>query len=325
MPTPDVPVMRKYVLMVIGASLSAVLFFAAAKIVQAAAANPPSSVVAVRSPIRAVDLNSLRADVNSKRSSCGLSPITWTDDPISAGTPIKRIHIAEIRIALADAYMSRALPIPGVTDAFLTTDTPIKAVHFQELSAATSSLSCLMIVNAACGPASANSYPNAAAVNTAGLCTSGNAAPSAVSGAGPWSWICNGSGGGSNASCSATQGAPSSCGWTRIASNDDRGVPNLANAFLRAISAGVPEAGACSASCNTYPWLSIVNPPESPADGIMLAEHFGGAIPPVPPMGSVLASPDCTTATNGQVLAGLRNNFCTCMVFVTSTWRCNCP
>jgi parallel beta-helix repeat protein len=52
-------------------------------------------------------------------------------------------------------------------------------------------------VNGACG--TANGYYSAAAPTGTGLCSSG--AASSVSGSGPWSWYCNGSGGGTTASC----------------------------------------------------------------------------------------------------------------------------
>jgi hypothetical protein len=53
-------------------------------------------------------------------------------------------------------------------------------------------------INGACG--SANGVPVSSAPSQ-NLCSAGTA--SAVTGAGPWNWSCNGSGGGTNASCSA--------------------------------------------------------------------------------------------------------------------------
>ncbi len=52
-----------------------------------------------------------------------------------------------------------------------------------------------------CGPANNGTFGDANAVNTAGLCGSGTASPSSVTGSGPWSWACNGSGSGSSAHC----------------------------------------------------------------------------------------------------------------------------
>jgi hypothetical protein len=56
--------------------------------------------------------------------------------------------------------------------------------------------------NGVCGPANGNSYANAAAVNAAGLCSSGTASPAVVTDPGPWNWHCNGNGG-SSVGCSA--------------------------------------------------------------------------------------------------------------------------
>lgn len=54
------------------------------------------------------------------------------------------------------------------------------------------------IINGVCGPADGQTYTSAP---TTDLCTAGT--PSAVSGTGPWTWTCDGSNGGTNASCSA--------------------------------------------------------------------------------------------------------------------------
>ncbi|HAT68279.1 MAG TPA: hypothetical protein DCS20_01525, partial [Candidatus Yonathbacteria bacterium] len=64
------------------------------------------------------------------------------------------------------------------------------------------SVTIIAIVNGACGPANtATSGVTFTSAPTIGLCSGGSS--TAVSGTGPWSWSCLGSGGGSNASCSA--------------------------------------------------------------------------------------------------------------------------
>lgn len=55
------------------------------------------------------------------------------------------------------------------------------------------------VIPGSCGPSSGLALSSAPVI---GLCSAGTA--SAVSGTGPWSWTCAGSGGGSTASCSAT-------------------------------------------------------------------------------------------------------------------------
>jgi hypothetical protein len=54
------------------------------------------------------------------------------------------------------------------------------------------------VINGACGPA--NGVPTNGAPSS-GLCSAGNATP--VTGSGPWAWTCQGSGGGTTASCNA--------------------------------------------------------------------------------------------------------------------------
>ena len=58
-------------------------------------------------------------------------------------------------------------------------------------------------VNGACGSSNGGSLASAP---TASLCSVGTA--STVSGSGPWSWSCAGSGGGTTAACSATKAVP---------------------------------------------------------------------------------------------------------------------
>ena len=87
--------------------------------------------------------------------------------------------------------------------------------------------------NGVCGPGGGWSYPNATEVNDAGLCASGVASPTSVSGSGPWSWSCNGTGGGSDTTCNATVGTNNPvCG-----SANNGSYPN---------AAAVNAAGLCS-------------------------------------------------------------------------------
>lgn len=67
---------------------------------------------------------------------------------------------------------------------------------------------CDLIVNGSCGTADGASTLSAPSTN---LCAQGTA--SAVSGSGPWTWNCTGSGGGSNASCSSNRSCSGSSSW----------------------------------------------------------------------------------------------------------------
>jgi len=52
-----------------------------------------------------VHLTELRNRIDAQRQRCGLSLFSWTDSPVtSAVTPIKAVHINEMRTALNDAY-----------------------------------------------------------------------------------------------------------------------------------------------------------------------------------------------------------------------------
>jgi len=89
------------------------------------------------------------------------------------------------------------------------------------------------VVNGSCGSANGTTVASAPA---SGLCNSGTA--SGVSGSGPWSWTCAGSGGGSTASCSASlYVAPPAPDFTLTAS----------------------PTSVVSGNASTITWLSVIN------------------------------------------------------------------
>jgi hypothetical protein len=85
--------------------------------------------------IKAVHVVELRQRIDQIRSRYGLSTFGWTD---AALTGIARaIHIAEMRTALAEAYVLAARPLPTYMEPQLTArGTLIKAAHITELRAA---------------------------------------------------------------------------------------------------------------------------------------------------------------------------------------------
>jgi glucose/arabinose dehydrogenase len=88
-------------------------------------------------PLKAVHVVELRSRVNALRSANGLAAVVWTDNLLVSGTTLVRaIHISELRSALAQAYASAGRPAPSYTDPTLPSGTPIKAVHISELRAA---------------------------------------------------------------------------------------------------------------------------------------------------------------------------------------------
>jgi len=74
------------------------------------------------------------------------------------------------------------------------------------------SSACTGPVNGACG--SASGYYSASIPTGAGLCSAGTA--SSVSGSGPWSWYCNGSNGGTNASCATVNATYAVVSFTTV-------------------------------------------------------------------------------------------------------------
>ena len=82
-------------------------------------------LVAGITPVRAIHLTELRAAINDRRALAGLQVVSWTDSA-PAGVAVKAAHIMQMRSALT-AALSAA---PTFTDAVLGT---VKAVHIQEL------------------------------------------------------------------------------------------------------------------------------------------------------------------------------------------------
>jgi hypothetical protein len=78
----------------------------------------------------------LRSRVNALRARFGLPPLGWTDGSLS-GHVITTIHITELRDALNAAYVNHGMSAPTYADPVLIAgSTPIKAVHVNELRAA---------------------------------------------------------------------------------------------------------------------------------------------------------------------------------------------
>lgn len=71
-------------------------------------------------PIKAVHITELRAAINTLRVRYGLAAASWTDATLTAGTtPIKAAHLNEMRTALSEAYVAsgRAAPTFSTTAA----------------------------------------------------------------------------------------------------------------------------------------------------------------------------------------------------------------
>ena len=73
--------------------------------------------------------------INTARAACKLPHAPWTDGRITPGeTPVRAVHLMELRTALTQAYTACSLPPPTYTDPVIVRGvTPIKAVHWTEL------------------------------------------------------------------------------------------------------------------------------------------------------------------------------------------------
>jgi hypothetical protein len=85
-------------------------------------------------PIRAVHVTELRYRIDSQRARFGLANAVWTDPALSPdSTAIKAVHIAEMRTALMQAYTAAGMTAVSFTDPSLTAGMPLKRGHIQEL------------------------------------------------------------------------------------------------------------------------------------------------------------------------------------------------
>jgi len=85
---------------------------------------------------------SVRSAIASLRALNGLSVFVWTDSTLTSGaTPLKAVHILELRAALAEVYQKLMRPLPTYTDPTIVAgQTVSKAAHVQELRSAVSAL-----------------------------------------------------------------------------------------------------------------------------------------------------------------------------------------
>ncbi len=84
-------------------------------------------------PIRAVHITELRVRLNAVRAGVGLQPYAWTDPTLTAGTTVARAqHLIDLRAALTEARATAGLPAPVFAEP-IATGTKIKAAHLVEL------------------------------------------------------------------------------------------------------------------------------------------------------------------------------------------------
>jgi len=94
-----------------------------------------SDVAAGSTPIRKIHIDELREETNFARKFRGLPAYNWTDSNIIPGvTLIRKIHIDELRLAQEQTAASVYLPAPIWTNPGLTAgQSIIRKIHFEEL------------------------------------------------------------------------------------------------------------------------------------------------------------------------------------------------
>jgi hypothetical protein len=85
-------------------------------------------------PIKRVHMTELRDAVNAYRAAFGQPPVTWTDNPLPLLSAVRAQHLTELRSALNDARLSAGIAAVAVTTPAITPRASvIRAVHLQEL------------------------------------------------------------------------------------------------------------------------------------------------------------------------------------------------
>ncbi|HYJ86650.1 MAG TPA: hypothetical protein VEW46_11380 [Pyrinomonadaceae bacterium] len=86
--------------------------------------------------VKAVHINELRSAVNAMRSLAGLSAATWTNGTIANGVVINKADVQDLRDRLNEALIALGIMTSAYTDPTLAgapNGTPIKAIHITEL------------------------------------------------------------------------------------------------------------------------------------------------------------------------------------------------
>lgn len=85
-------------------------------------------------PIKAVHITQLRTAVNAMRAAGGLGAAVFTDPALAAGTLIKAVHVTELRTALDQARSAIGISVLVYVDPTITANvTTVKAAHVTDL------------------------------------------------------------------------------------------------------------------------------------------------------------------------------------------------
>lgn len=90
-------------------------------------------LVAGVTPIKAVHIVELRARIDTLRGTYGIPAFPWADPSLSAGGPIRWQHIIDLRHALYDVYAAVGFAQPSYTDPNLQVGALVMAAHVQQI------------------------------------------------------------------------------------------------------------------------------------------------------------------------------------------------
>ena len=98
--------------------------------------------LATSTPIKAIHVTELRAAIASVRAARGLAAFAWTDPTLTPGsTGVKAVHVTELRTALNQAYQVAGRTLPTYTDPTVGPGvTTIQAIHINQLRSAVRAL-----------------------------------------------------------------------------------------------------------------------------------------------------------------------------------------
>ena len=88
--------------------------------------------VLVGTPIKTVHLTELRAAINALRATVGLGPAVFTDSTLSAGMLLRAVHLTELRAALTQARATAGLSAV-ISSETITAGVTARASHLTEL------------------------------------------------------------------------------------------------------------------------------------------------------------------------------------------------
>jgi len=88
-------------------------------------------------PVRALHIQELRIRIDRLRGKLDLPAFGWADASLTTTvTPIRAVHVNQLRLALLQAYAAAGRPEPVFTDQSISSATVIRAIHLNELRTA---------------------------------------------------------------------------------------------------------------------------------------------------------------------------------------------